>query len=78
MKNLMQAYNLVKKYGHVIGMVVELLVIVEESGKDKKLTKEERSKIMKILNKNILNFVTAFNTEIKILCIDIYSYCFSA
>ena len=49
MKNLMQAYNLVKKYGHVIGMVVELLVIVEESGKDKKLTKEERSKIMQKL-----------------------------
>tara|TARA_R110002020_G_scaffold232663_1_gene444166 strand:- start:74 stop:259 length:186 start_codon:yes stop_codon:yes gene_type:complete len=49
MKNLMQAYNLVKKYGHVIGMVVELLVIVEESGKDKKLTKQERSKIMKKL-----------------------------
>ena len=49
MKNLMQAYNLVKKYGHVIGMVVELLVIVEESGKDKNLTKEERSKIMKKL-----------------------------
>ena len=49
MKNLMQAYNLVKKYGHVIGMVVELLGIVEESGKDKKLTKQERSKIMKKL-----------------------------
>ena len=49
MKNLMQAYNLVKKYGHVIGMIVELLVIVEESGKDKKLTKQERSKIMKKL-----------------------------
>ena len=49
MKNLMQAYNLVKKYGHVIGMVVELLVIVEESGKDKKLPKQERSKIMKTL-----------------------------
>ena len=49
MKNLMQAYNLVKKYGHVIGMVVELLVIMEESGKDKKLTKQERSKIMKKL-----------------------------
>ena len=49
MKNLMQAYNLVKKYGHVIGMVVELLVIVEESGKDKKLSKQERSKIMKKL-----------------------------
>ena len=29
MKNLMQAYNLVKRYGHVIGMVVELLLIVE-------------------------------------------------
>jgi hypothetical protein len=57
MKNLMQAYNLVKKYGHVIGMVVELLVIVEESGKDKKLTKQERSKIMKklwqIVNTNL-------------------------
>ena len=49
MKNLMQAYNLVKKYGHVIGMIVELLVIVEESGKDKKLSKQERSKIMKKL-----------------------------
>jgi len=49
MKNLMQAYNLVKKYGHVIGMVVELLVIVEESGKDKKLSPDERSKIMKKL-----------------------------
>ena len=49
MKNLMQAYNLVKKYGHVIGMVVELLVIVEESGRDKKLSPDERSKIMKKL-----------------------------
>ena len=49
MKNLMQAYNLVKKYRHVIGMVVELLVIVEESGKDKKLSPDERSKIMKKL-----------------------------
>ena len=49
MKNHMQAYNLVKRYGHVIGMVVELLVIVEESGKDKKLSKQERSKIMKKL-----------------------------
>ena len=45
----MQAYNLVKRYGHVIGMIVELLVIVEESGKDKKLSKQERSKIMKKL-----------------------------
>ena len=49
MKNLMQAYNLVKKYGHVIGMGVELLVIVEESGRDKKLSPDERSKIMKKL-----------------------------
>ena len=49
MKNLMQAYNLVKRYGHVIGMIVELLVIVEESGKDKKLSKQERSKFMKKL-----------------------------
>jgi hypothetical protein len=49
MKNLMQAYNLVKKYGYVIGMVVELLVIVEESGRDKKLSPDERSKIMKKL-----------------------------
>ena len=38
MKNLMQAYSLVKKYGHVIGEVIKLLEIVEESGKDKKLT----------------------------------------
>lgn len=49
MKNLMQAYNLVKKYGYVIGMVIELLVIVEESGRDKKLSPDERSKIMKKL-----------------------------
>ena len=49
MKNLMQAYNLVKRYGHVIGMIVELLVIVEESGKDKRLSADERSKIMKKL-----------------------------
>ena len=49
MKNLMQTYTLVKKYGHVIGEVVELLVIVEESGKDKKLTSKERSAIMKQL-----------------------------
>ena len=45
----MQAYSLVKKYGHVLGMVVELLVIVEESGKDKRLSASERSKIMKKL-----------------------------
>ena len=49
MKNLMQAYNLVKKYGFVIGEVIVLLVIVEESGRDKKLTPDERSKIMKKL-----------------------------
>lgn len=49
MKNLMQAYGLVKKYGHVIGMIVELLVIIEDSGKDKKLSPQERSKIMKKL-----------------------------
>ena len=49
MKNLMQAYSLVKKYGHVIGMIVELLVIIEDSGKDKKLSPQERSKIMKKL-----------------------------
>ena len=49
MKNLMQAYSLVKKYGHVLGMVVELLVIVEESGKDKRLSASERSKIIKKL-----------------------------
>jgi len=49
MKNIMQAYSLAKRYGHVLGMVVDLLVIVEESGKDKKLTKQERSKIMKKL-----------------------------
>ena len=49
MKNLMQAYNLVKQYGHVIGEVIKLLEIVEESGKDKKLTTDERSMIMKQL-----------------------------
>jgi hypothetical protein len=49
MKNLMQAYTLVKKYGFVIGEVIELLVIVEESGRDKKLSPDERSKIMKKL-----------------------------
>ena len=49
MKNLMQAYSLVKKYGHVLGMVVELLVIVEESGNDKRLSASERSKIIKKL-----------------------------
>tara|TARA_Y100001938_G_C8052464_1_gene412586 strand:+ start:23 stop:205 length:183 start_codon:yes stop_codon:yes gene_type:complete len=49
MKNLMQAYSLVKKYGHVIGEVIKLLEIVEESGRDKKLTTDERSKIMKQL-----------------------------
>ena len=49
MKNLMQAYNLVKQYGHVIGEVIKLLEIVEESGKDKKLTTKERSIIMKQL-----------------------------
>ena len=49
MKNFMQAYTLVKKYGFVIGEVIELLVIVEESGRDKKLTPDERSKIMKKL-----------------------------
>jgi len=49
MKNLMQAYALVRKYGHVIGEVIKLLDIVEESGKDKKLTTKERSMIMKQL-----------------------------
>ena len=49
MKNLMQAYKLVKQYGHVIGMIIELLVLIEESGKDKKLTTKERSQIMKQL-----------------------------
>jgi hypothetical protein len=49
MKNLIQAYTLVKKYGFVIGEVIELLVIVEESGRDKKLTPKERGAIMKQL-----------------------------
>ena len=49
MKNLMQAYNLVKRYGHVIGEVIKLLDIVEASGQDKKLTTKERSQIMKQL-----------------------------
>ena len=49
MKNLIQAYSLVKKYGHVIGMIIELLIIIEESGKDKKLSPKERSDIMKKL-----------------------------
>ena len=49
MKNLMQAYKLVKQYGHVIGMIIELLVLIEESGKDKKLTPKERSNIMRKL-----------------------------
>ena len=49
MNNLMQAYKLVKQYGHVIGMIIELLVLIEESGKDKKLTPKERSNIMRKL-----------------------------
>ena len=61
MKNLMQAYSLVKKYGHVLGMVVELLVIVEESGKDKRLSASERSKIMK----KIWQIVNAVKDNIK-------------
>ena len=46
MNNLMQAYKLAKQYGHVVGMVIELLTIVEESGKDSKLSPKERSQIM--------------------------------
>ena len=49
MKNLMQAYTLAKKYGHVVGEVIKLLEIVEASGQDKKLTTKERSMIMKQL-----------------------------
>ena len=49
MNNLMQAYKLVKQYGHVTGMIIELLVLIEESGKDKKLTPKERSNIMRKL-----------------------------
>tara|TARA_Y100000590_G_C15142559_1_gene796701 strand:- start:428 stop:613 length:186 start_codon:yes stop_codon:yes gene_type:complete len=49
MKNLMQAYSLVKKYGHVLHIIIELIVLIEESGKDKKLTPKERSKIMRKL-----------------------------
>jgi len=45
----MQAYTLVKKYGHVISEVIKLLETIEESGKDKKLTTKERSMIMKQL-----------------------------
>ena len=49
MRNLMQAYTLAKKYGHVVGEVIKLLEIVEASGEDKKLTTKERSQIMKQL-----------------------------
>ena len=49
MKNLMQAYTLAKKYGHVVGEVIKLLEIVEASGEDKKLTTKEKSQIMKQL-----------------------------
>ena len=49
MKNLMLAYNLVKKYGHVLHIIIELIVLIEESGRDKKLTPKERSNIMRKL-----------------------------
>ena len=49
MKNLMQAYSLVKKYGHVLHIIIELIVLIEESGRDKKLSPKERSNIMRKL-----------------------------
>ena len=49
MKNLMQAYSLVKKYGHVLHIIIELIGLIEESGRDKKLTPKERSNIMRKL-----------------------------
>ena len=49
MKNLMQAYSLVNKYGHVLHIIIELIVLIEESGRDKKLSSKERSNIMRKL-----------------------------
>jgi len=49
MKNLIQAYNLIRKYGGIINIIIELIVLIEESGKDKKLSPKERSNIMKKL-----------------------------
>ena len=45
----MQAYSLVKKYGHVLHIIIELIVLIEESGRDKKLSPKERSNIMRKL-----------------------------
>ena len=45
----MLAYSLVKKYGHVLHIIIELIVLIEESGKDKKLSPKERSNIMRKL-----------------------------
>ena len=49
MKNLIQAYNLIRKYGCIINIIIELIVLIEESGKDKRLSPKERSDIMKKL-----------------------------
>jgi len=49
MKNLIQAYNLIRKYGGIINIIIELIVLIEESGKDKRLSPKERSDIMKKL-----------------------------
>ena len=49
MKNLIQAYSLVKKYGGIINIIIELIVLIEESGRDKKLSPKERSNIMRKL-----------------------------
>ena len=49
MKNLIQAYNLIRKYVGIINIIIELIVLIEESGKDKKLSPKERSDIMKKL-----------------------------
>jgi hypothetical protein len=49
MKNLIQAYNLIRKYGGIINIIIELIVLIEESGKDKKLSPKERSNIMRKL-----------------------------
>ena len=47
MNKIIMAYKLVRSYSATIVLAYELLVMVEETGRDKRITTKERSMLMK-------------------------------
>jgi len=48
-----KAFSLARRYGHLIDDIVDFIVLVQTTGKDGKLTKPERGKLISASSKLI-------------------------